>query len=107
MLDYDSTPRAPRSPIHSKDVSEEKGAYESTGWQFTELLSGHISVPSKGDFETGEIEGIGSLSAIAMLLTVDIQKRTRGSSFDHPAQGRSTKEHAPAPYPAAQFHREP
>ncbi|KAJ0422037.1 FAD/NAD(P)-binding domain-containing protein [Aspergillus carlsbadensis] len=77
-LDYTSAPRVSRNPVCSKHVSKEKGTYVSTGWQFTELLNGHISVPAKGEFEIAEIEGKRSLSPVSMLLTVDIHKRARG-----------------------------
>ncbi|KAL2831638.1 hypothetical protein BJY01DRAFT_260427 [Aspergillus pseudoustus] len=82
-LDCTSKPKISHGQNHSGISNEEEEAYESTGWQFTEALVGHISVPSRAGFQESEAEGKGSMSGIRMLLTVDLGKKARGSGPEY------------------------
>ncbi|KAL3470296.1 FAD/NAD(P)-binding domain-containing protein [Aspergillus californicus] len=82
-LDVDSRPRVSHLPDHRSDRSHNKfkDEYGSTGWQFTESLEGYVGVPSNvSDFHVSEEEGKGSSSAMKMVLTVEIQRRTHGTN---------------------------
>lgn len=53
--------------------------YVSIGWQFTEILHGHICIsPGTADFAVSESLGKGRCCAIRMYLTVEIQRSVHG-----------------------------
>jgi hypothetical protein len=60
----------------AKNINE--GA-QSIGWQFTEILKGHICVnPNIEDFAVSETSGKGSSCAMQMCLTIEICRKSKG-----------------------------
>jgi hypothetical protein len=56
-----------------------KGGAQSIGWQFTEILKGHICIDSNiEDFAVSETSGKRSSCAMQMYLTVEICRKSKG-----------------------------
>jgi hypothetical protein len=79
-IDAASRPRVSHfreNPSH--EVNKITNDPYSIGWQFTEILDGHISMQSKPmGFMTAEKTGKGSSSAIRAYLTIEICKNETG-----------------------------
>jgi hypothetical protein len=70
-LDISSKPHMSRNGQGHQESIEKKP--QSIGWQFTETLSGYISVKSAlGSFTLSESVGKGSSCAMRMFITIDI-----------------------------------
>jgi hypothetical protein len=73
-LDSSSKPQMSRNGQDDQESIEEKP--QSIGWQFTETLSGFISVnPGLRSFALSESVGKGSSCAMRMLITIDLCHR--------------------------------
>ncbi|GIK07468.1 hypothetical protein Aspvir_003134 [Aspergillus viridinutans] len=85
-LDACSKPKVSRSDHQLNNVNGSNETSQPIGWQFTELLRGHISVePNIKSFALSETAGKGSSCALQMFLTVEICKRSkdiRGSRYE-------------------------
>lgn len=68
---------------HPKEANKMKNSTCSIGWQFTEILDGHISMQSESvRFITAETTGKGSSCAIRAYLTIEICKKATGKWYD-------------------------
>lgn len=83
-IDAASRPRVLNSrDNHPNEVNKIKDSTYSIGWQFTEILNGNISIPSKSTpFATPEMAGNGSSCTIQAYLTIEICKNATGKLYD-------------------------
>jgi hypothetical protein len=87
-----------------------KEAPQSIGWQFTEIMHGHIRIGSEiGSFAVSERVGKGASCSMRMFLTVEICRRG-GKKPRDPFSSRmltvqiyNTKEHAPGRFLATHY----
>ncbi|PWY87442.1 FAD/NAD(P)-binding domain-containing protein [Aspergillus heteromorphus CBS 117.55] len=80
-LDSSSVPRVLRQKQNISPAFEKSLA--SVGWQFSEVLEGHIGTQPNVDFEISELVGKSSSSAMRMFLTIEVCQRTDSSELQY------------------------